>query len=91
MKTTALLLLATAGLALAQDHSQFDRWDKDKDGKLSKEELPAGPRRNFDKVDTDKDGTISREEDRAFRNRRAGRNTHSSDRFTVIRDLSYAD
>jgi Ca2+-binding EF-hand superfamily protein len=36
--------------------------DKDKDGYLSREELPAEFRHNFDKLDTNKDGKISLEE-----------------------------
>jgi len=37
-------------------------YDADKDGFLSKSELPERFRPNFDKVDTNKDGKISREE-----------------------------
>jgi len=36
--------------------------DADKDGHLSKDELPARFRHNFDKLDTNKDGKLSREE-----------------------------
>lgn len=53
--------------AFAQNRNLFDHWDKDKDGKLSKEELPPAAQRNFARADRDKDGFISREEDAAFR------------------------
>lgn len=49
---------------------QFDAWDKNSDGQLTREELPEPLRRNFGKVDADNDGFISIAEDRAFRNRR---------------------
>ncbi|MEM9281021.1 MAG: alpha/beta hydrolase fold domain-containing protein [Verrucomicrobiota bacterium] len=69
MKT---LLLTTTALftplfLLAQ--SPFDNWDKNKDGKLSRDELPPQAQRNFDRADANGDGSISREEDQAFRSR----------------------
>jgi len=48
----------------------FKQWDKNGDGKLTRDELPAAIRGNFDRADTNGDGAISREEDTAFRNRR---------------------
>lgn len=53
--------------------STFDRWDRNKDGELSRDELPENARPNFNKVDTDNSGFISRKEDRAFRLRGAQR------------------
>ena len=47
----------------------FNRWDKNKDGKLQLEELPPNARPNFKKADQNNDGTISREEDRIFRSK----------------------
>lgn len=56
----------------AAQTSRFDQWDKNGDGKLTREELPEAIRRNFDRVDTNRDGSISREEDAAVgRNRPA--------------------
>lgn len=49
---------------------RFDDWDKNKDGKLEREELPRAARSNFERVDSNKDGVISRAEDAAFRARR---------------------
>lgn len=37
----------------------FRRWDKDGNGKLSPEEIPAGLRPNFQRIDQDKDGFLS--------------------------------
>jgi acetyl esterase/lipase len=56
----------------AQDQrpGPFDRWDRNGDGKLTRDELPEAIRGNFDRVDADGDGVISREEDAAFRGRR---------------------
>lgn len=52
----------------------FDVWDRDGDGKLTREELPEPLRKNFDWVDRDRNGFISREEDAAVRRgpRRSG-------------------
>ena len=44
----------------------FDEFDKNKDGKLSRDEAPEFIRDQFAQIDTDKDGFISREEDQAF-------------------------
>ncbi|NOZ22999.1 MAG: alpha/beta hydrolase fold domain-containing protein [Planctomycetes bacterium] len=51
----------------------FERHDRDKDGKLSREEFPERFRRMFDRIDTDKDGFITLEEDKAFRQARGRR------------------
>lgn len=40
----------------------FEQYDKDKDGKLSKEELPERMQAFFDMLDTDADGFISKDE-----------------------------
>jgi acetyl esterase/lipase len=45
---------------------RFRLWDRNQDGKLSRDELPEGARANFDRVDTDHDGFISPAEDRRF-------------------------
>jgi acetyl esterase/lipase len=49
----------------------FERMDRNKDGKISRDELPERMRRVFDRVDRDKDGAITPAEDVAFRTARA--------------------
>jgi acetyl esterase/lipase len=51
---------------------QFRYWDRDHDGKLSREEVPESLRDLFDQVDTNRDGSISPQEDRSFRQRTQG-------------------
>lgn len=47
-------------MAFAQTPDRrFVEWDKNKDGRLSKEELPRNLQRNFNRVDADKNGFIS--------------------------------
>jgi acetyl esterase/lipase len=87
MRISLFILLASASIAFGQQ-LQFDLWDKNKDGKLSKTELPEAARRNFSKVDIDRDGSISKEEHKAYLTR--GRNPQWNDRITSTPDLSYA-
>ena len=51
----------------------FARHDRNKDGKLTRDELPPGARGVFDRVDANRDGAITLEEDLAFRTARARR------------------
>lgn len=68
-----LLLLPTLVLHAQAPASPFDRWDLNRDGKVSREELPEPLRRNFERADANGDGFLSREEDAAIRrNRPAG-------------------
>lgn len=46
----------------------FDALDKNKDGKLSRDEFPAPLRDSFDRMDANGDGFVSREEEAAARN-----------------------
>lgn len=51
----------------------FQRFDTNKDGKITKEEAPERMRQNFDRIDADGDGAIVAEElQKAFSNRRPG-------------------
>jgi acetyl esterase/lipase len=90
------LVVSGAGPVLAQTPAQksstFDRWDKNNDGQLSRDELPAGARRNFEKVDTDNSGFISRKEDQAFRIRSTRRRPPTPklpQGVLVERDIAY--
>lgn len=67
-----VVLVVCTRTASAQEVSpQFSQFDVNKDGKLTREEVP-GP--VFDLVDTNKDGVVTAEEDQAFtRGRGAGR------------------
>jgi len=78
----------------------FQRLDKNRDGKLVRDELPEPIRKNFDRVDTNGDGAITPKEDEAFRNRRrmvgerrSGRpgQPRASDRIRTELDVPYAD
>ncbi len=76
---------------------RFLQWDKNKDGKLTRDELPQQLRGNFGRVDTDKDGFISRDEHNAVvrRNRqRRGAGTQQPPKIEGVEakmDIPYAD
>ena len=57
--------------ARQQTEQFFRRMDRNKDGKVTRDEVPERARRIFDRVDRNKDGAITREEDTAFRTARA--------------------
>ena len=64
-----LLLSIKANAQVSTKKTIFDRWDRNGDGKLTKEELPQNAKPNFDRADKNNDGFISREEDKNFRER----------------------
>lgn len=74
----------------------FDRFDANKDGKLSRDEIPPRLRDRFDQIDANHDGFVSREEERAFlaqaRGRPGGRQARPRlpDSIQIERDLNYA-
>ena len=70
---------------LAQQTNRFDSWDKNKAGKLTKEELPQQLQKNFARVDKNGDGSISRDEDGAARKRRNPKNDLSGIKSYRIR------
>ncbi len=71
----ALVLFALFGVcvsAAVAQQDRFSRWDRNGDGRLTRDELPESVRPDFDRVDANRDGFISREEDAARRNRSPG-------------------
>ena len=69
VSTAVLFLLFVLVQVNAQEKSpdrRFQQWDRNKDGKLTREELPPQTRRNFDRVDTNRDGFISLDEHLRF-------------------------
>ena len=63
-----LVLLGLQGVAADEDRAAalFRKWDRNNDGKLSRQELPVAARRNFSRVDRDRNGFISLKEHTAF-------------------------
>ncbi|MEJ6561055.1 MAG: alpha/beta hydrolase fold domain-containing protein [Akkermansiaceae bacterium] len=91
MRLILVLLLASASLAFSQQR-QFKNWDKNNDGKLSKDELPKPFQKNFGKVDTNRDGFISQGEHNAHltRARESQPRPQAHENIRVTPDLSYA-
>ncbi len=95
---TKLLSLALACLisstAMAQREGPFKRLDQNRDGKISKEELPERLRDGFDQIDTNGDGALSEKEFQALRDRNR-RNRQQAKRKATIApthaDVSYGD
>jgi Ca2+-binding EF-hand superfamily protein len=48
--------------SVEQAKTAFQRNDRNRDGKLSRQEIPEAQRRCFDAADTDNDGSLSLEE-----------------------------
>lgn len=81
MKLCQLLPLAFVSLSLHAQQpptpakraaQQFEKSDLNKDGKLTREELPEGFRANLERVDANKDGGISKDEHIAAFTRQQG-------------------
>lgn len=82
---------AAGRLPAKRTASRFDEWDRNNDGTLSRDELPARLRRNFAVVDRNRDGVITRAEDAAFRRAETARGANRLSGLTVFRDVAYAD
>jgi len=89
-----LLPMLSAAQELKPDR-RFTEWDSDKDGKLTREELPERNRKNFGRVDTDKDGFISLREHLTFvgrlpRNRNQARQPRALQGVKIEKNIAYA-
>ncbi|MEE3052295.1 MAG: alpha/beta hydrolase fold domain-containing protein [Planctomycetota bacterium] len=89
-----LLPMLSAAQELKPDR-RFTEWDSDKDGKLTREELPERNRKNFGRVDTDKDGFISLREHLTFvgrlpRNRNQVRQPRALQGVKIEKNIAYA-
>lgn len=90
---TLFLFVIVATSLKGQRPDRFDQWDKNSDGKLSREELPAPLQKNFDRVDQDGNGFISRKEDEAVRRgngKGKGKEKAGSDKVIRIENVDYA-
>ena len=68
-----LLVVLVPAVAHGQDQrNPFDRWDLNKDGKLTSDELPENARRAFERMDGDGDDVVTREEFALLMNSRVG-------------------
>lgn len=67
----------------------FERNDKNKDGKLSREEFPERARVLFRRIDTNNDGFVTMKEDIAFRSRGRGAPRLPAG-YEAHRDIEYA-
>jgi acetyl esterase/lipase len=63
---TPCLLAGPSLLAQPPGGNPFDRFDANKDGKVTRDEVPERLRERFDSIDANKDGLISAEEQKAF-------------------------
>jgi acetyl esterase/lipase len=89
--------IALLGLVVSAQESlneeSFRDWDKNKDNKLSKDELPNNAKSNFESVDTDKSGFISLKEHIGYLTRDKGKRQQprrSFEGYKVMRNISYA-
>ena len=86
------VLIASSLFAQTPDR-RFVEWDRNKDGKLSREELPKNLQRNFNRVDADRNGFISLAEHQRVsssgKNRQRSRAT-GIDGYQITTDIPYA-
>ncbi|WP_158545359.1 alpha/beta fold hydrolase [Bremerella cremea] len=82
----------------AQQGPSFNRLDRNKDGKIEKDELPNAAQRLFDQIDTNSDGSVSKQEFAAFESRRRalqaqgeGQTGDMVEGVKVTRNIPYAD
>ncbi|MDA4132914.1 MAG: hypothetical protein OK454_07295, partial [Thaumarchaeota archaeon] len=66
LSMTFCLLGFSPILAQPPGGNPFDRFDSNKDGKVTRDEVPERLRERFDSIDANKDGLITPEEQRAY-------------------------
>jgi acetyl esterase/lipase len=88
----ALAVIAAVSQVHAQPTSdRFGRWDANKDGKVTREEMPTWFKDLFDEIDSNKDGVISPDEEQKFRpTNPQGPNAQIPNTVRSIPDLPYA-
>ena len=89
--------IAALGQVLSAQESRYDKsfrdWDKNKDDKLSKKELPDNTKRNFERMDNDKSGFISLKEHVTYLTRGSGKRQQQRPKlegYNVMQGISYA-
>lgn len=68
-----IAVAAVSASAQTEKSESFHPWDRNKDGRLARDEVPQQARAGFEQRDADNDGFITREELAAFRQRTANR------------------
>ncbi|MEQ9409118.1 MAG: alpha/beta hydrolase fold domain-containing protein [Fuerstiella sp.] len=87
-----IMLSCRSGVGEAQQNPDrtFRQWDVDKNGKLTRDELPDSARRNFDRADANDDGVISLQEHVEFLARRQRREKNGLPPGVIVdKDLAY--
>lgn len=83
-----LIALMFPAILFAQGEKTFERWDKNDDGRLVVDELPANLRKNFATVDADQSGAISLAEHQAFL-KNPGPSPVRNSNLKILEDLDY--
>ena len=90
MFASLLAVSASGGSPVAESDERFERWDRDGDGRLVRDELPEGLRGNFERVDRNGDGVIDLREHLAVVGRGRVPPPPSMESVRVIGDIAYA-
>jgi hypothetical protein len=86
----------TAFVVVSSAHAQqtserFGRWDANKDGKVTREEIPLWFKDAFNEIDANQDGVITPDEELKFRpTSPPGPSARIPDTIRVASDLPYA-
>ena len=89
-----VVLLVPVGAHAQSETGLWKRLDQNRDGQLTKEELPEPMQRRFNQMDTDQNGLVTQAEFNAFRNRRNAASDRSERAETPApahADVAYGD